>query len=437
MNMGRGHLLSQCFKIGLLGAIGLSTATAHALQPIEVFYEGARTRNFDAREQQVTIEQRDWEADAALGRLLPSFTARGVFQHNQYEAAVTLPGGDGGRLVITPKNQWDAFLQLDVPIIDLSSYHRHQQSKRLAEASKVQSEVVGADITRAVARAYYSFVGASALAVSARHSLQMAEDNFAFVSIRREAGAALELDVERARANVERAKQDVADADLVQITAARNLETLSGASPTPVTNPVEDDLHEEGPLQTWLNAKDTPAQRAARLQIEAATAGERAARSALLPTLSANAQERFTNATGFTGRTSFYTLQAVLQWKLDYGTYATAKAQNFAGQVQQIRTERTQRSEQDAIFDAYQRVATGRSKSAAARAQASAADKAASLALDRYRAGVLTQLDVTQSQRDAFQAQASRIQADADLAYARVVLRTAAGKSPAQPVKAQ
>lgn len=436
MSMGRGHLLSKSFKIVMFATLGLAPARAGALQPIEVFYEGARTQNFDAREQLATSEQRDWEADAALGRLLPSFTARGTYQRNQYETAITLPGS-ADSIVIVPKNQWDGLLQLDVPILDLASYHRHQQSKRLAEASKVQSEVTGAEVTRAVARAYYSFVGSSALAVSARHSLQMAEENLAFVSIRREAGAALELDVERARANVERAKQDVADADLLQITAARNLETISGASPMPVNDFVEDDLHDEGALQPWLDAKSTPTQRAQRLLNEAAVAGERAAKSSLLPTLSANAQERFTNATGFSGRSSVYVLQAVLQWKLDYGTYATAKAQNFANQVQQIRNERAQRGEQDAIFDAYQRVATGLSKSASARAQARAAEKAAELANDRYRAGVLTQLDVTQSQRDAFQAQASRIQADADLAYARVALRTAAGKSPATTVKAK
>ena len=436
MSMSRRHLLSRYFTIAVFGLIGLSSGAAHALQPIEFFYERARSHSFDAREQLATSEQRDWEADAALGRLLPAFTARGTFQRNQYETALTLPG-NGGSLVITPKNQWDGLLQVDVPIVDLASYHRHAQAKRLAEAAKVQSEVVGAEVTRAVARAYYSFVGASALVGSARHSLQMAEDNLAFVTTRHEVGAALELDVERARSNLERAKQDAADAGLLQLTAARNLETLSGASPTPVGNLIEDDLHEEGALQAWLDTKSTPSERAQRLLNEAAVAGEHAANSALLPTLTANAQERFTNATGFSGHSTVLTLQAVLQWKLDYGSYATAQAQSVAGELQQIRTQRSRRSEQDAIFDAYQHVATGLSKSAAARAQSSAADKAAALASDRYRAGVLTQLDVTQSQRDAFQAQASRIQADADLAYARVVLRTAAGKPPLATVKAQ
>jgi len=56
--------------------------------------------------------------------------------------------------------------------------------------------------------------------------------------------------------------------------------------------------------------------------------------------------------------------------------------------------------------------------------------RAEELAMARYQAGALTQLDVTQAQRDAFQAQASRIQADADLLYSRVLLRLTAGKPP-------
>ena len=149
-----------------------------------------------------------------------------------------------------------------------------------------------------------------------------------------------------------------------------------------------------------------------------------------MPTLSANAQERITNATGFTGRTSAYTMQGMLSWRLDYSAYSTAQAQASAADVQKVRAERARRGVEDDIFDAWERVRTGIVKSASARAQAEAALRAEELALARYQSGALTQLDVTQSQRDAFQAQASRIQADADLLYSRVVLRLAAGKSP-------
>jgi outer membrane protein TolC len=63
------------------------------------------------------------------------------------------------------------------------------------------------------------------------------------------------------------------------------------------------------------------------------------------------------------------------------------------------------------------------------RIQAQVSVHAADLAQDRYRAGVATQLDLLQAQRDAFAAEVSRIQADADLINARAQLRIAAGRS--------
>jgi outer membrane protein TolC len=62
--------------------------------------------------------------------------------------------------------------------------------------------------------------------------------------------------------------------------------------------------------------------------------------------------------------------------------------------------------------------------------QQKAASRAADLAVERYGAGAATQLDVTTAQRDAFLADAARIQADAELAAARIVLRLAAGHVP-------
>jgi outer membrane protein TolC len=197
---------------------------------------------------------------------------------------------------------------------------------------------------------------------------------------------------------------------------------------SPVDAYPEDGLNPEAPLEAWLGVKDTPADKLAPKALEVAEAGRKASNYALLPVLSANAQERFTNATGFAGKVASYAIQGVLSWKLDYGTYATPDVQQRAIELQQLRTERTRRELEDAIFEAYQRVQSGIVKSTAARAQVAAANQAASLALDRYQAGAATQIDVTQNQRDAFSASAAQIQADADLAYARALLRINAGR---------
>lgn len=415
---------------------------AAATQPLGVFLEHAEKQSFDARESRAIEQQRSAEADGALGRLLPSLTARGVYTHNQYEAAVTLPNG-GGSVVITPQNQLDAFWQLDVPILDLANYHRYHSATALKEAAGAQREAVVIDVARSVARAYYQFQGASALVRSADSSISAAEANLKLVDERRSAGAATDLDHERAAASLARAQQDAADAALAVSLSGRALETLSGLSPQPADTFPEDQLQTETPLDGWLaRAKHTPAVRAVRHQTEAALESRKAAGRSLLPTLSGSAQERVTNATGFAGRNASYTLQLVLGWRFDYGLLANRDAQESALSAQTVRLERSERAAEDATYEAFRRIEAGIAKSRAARVQEQAAGRAAELSQVRYEAGVATQLDVTQAQRDAFLASAARIQADSDLAYARAALRlavgvTVTGVAPATPEKTQ
>ena len=83
----------------------------------------------------------------------------------------------------------------------------------------------------------------------------------------------------------------------------------------------------------------------------------------------------------------------------------------------------------DAIHRQWNTVAAGIARSRSARAGREAAVHAAAQAQERYRAGTITQLDLLQAQRDAFTAEVSRIQADADLVNARAQLRLSSGQS--------
>lgn len=403
------------------------TRPALAMQSLDSFLERAKTQSFDAREATATEEQRSAEAGSALGRLTPAFSARGAYTRNQEEVGVQLPGSTQ-RLVITPLNQLDAYLQLDVPLVDLASYHRYKAASAVAASAREQRGATTIDVSRSVARAYYLLQGASALVTSARESLKAAQANLDNVDDRRSAGAATELDHARAAANVSRAEQELADSELGVALAARSLETLSGLAATDPEPLPEDDLRSEGQLTSWLSlASQTPQQRVAQKLGEAAEQNRKAANRVLWPTLAGSAQERISNASGFGGKNANYTLQLVLSWRLDYSAVANSDAQQAALDVQRVRVERTLRAGEDAAFEAFKRVEAGLARSRAARAQAAATTRAAELSLDRYSAGVATQLDVTQDQRDAFLAVASKIQADAELAYSRAALRLATG----------
>lgn len=417
---------------------------AHALQPLETFLEAAHKQNPDVQAADATLRQREAEVGQARGKLLPSLGARGSITHNQFEAIATLPGAPGTpptTLTIIPRNQLDAFFTLDVPLIDLSQYARYGAQKVQVELADAARAVTRRTLDERVIRAYSLLTGATALIRSAEKSVEVADKNRAQVADRVDAGVASELDLARAVASVERARQDVADGELTRVLAARSLETLSRVTPEPVTNFPDDDLHAEAPIVEWTaraGGDVLPERRLAEAEKRFAEAGRDAAKLAFIPVLSAQAQERLTNATGFTGRVGNYTISATLAFRFDFGQLATVDVAKAASENVAARAESTRRNTEDAIVEAWHRITANVAKAKAARAQFTAAERAAVIAQDRYALGAATQLDVTQAQRDAFIADVGRIQSNLDLAQARALLRLVSGQpiiaaSPAQP----
>ncbi|HEY2734562.1 MAG TPA: TolC family protein, partial [Polyangiales bacterium] len=296
-------------------------------------------------------------------------------------------------------------------------------------ATRATEKATQLDVEGSVYRSYYQLVGQEAVLEAAKRSFEVLQKNLEQVQVKVDGGTASELDIQRARAEIARAQGDIASADLAVVTARRQLETASSVSPEPASAFIDDDLHDEQPLDTWLSgANATPRVVSADAAQRAATKNEAAAEAAWYPTLSASAQERVTNATSFTGHAAVYLVQATLAWKFDGTLSPTVRAQDAAAAVNAVRAERAQRVAQDNIYQAWHQVRAAIEKSRAARVQITASQLAAELARDRYSVGAATQLDVLQAQQDAFRAEVSRIQADTDLAYARAALRTSAGR---------
>jgi outer membrane protein TolC len=153
-----------------------------------------------------------------------------------------------------------------------------------------------------------------------------------------------------------------------------------------------------------------------------------AARFALLPSLSAGAQGRLTNATGFVGHQATYVLTATLNWRLDVTSFGTVKSGEAAARLARVREASARQAALDQIHESWSRISNGIAKSHAARAEALASTAAALRARERYREGAGTHFELVQAERDAYSAEVSRIQADADLSYARVALRLNASR---------
>ena len=255
-----------------------------------------------------------------------------------------------------------------------------------------------------------------------RHLLKLARD-------RKEGGTGSELDVQRAVADQAKAEQTVTAAQLGVTNTQRDLYSLSGVIPEPARDFPSDDLHEEEALPTWMGTTNSvPSVMSARASRAAAEHGAHAVKNSLLPTLSGTAEEKLTNATAFVGgHTAVYLLQLTANWRLDTTLFAQNRAQNAAVAAARANEEGARQAAEDAVFRDWQQIHADIDSSRSARAQVAATQLAASLAEDRYQSGVATQLDVLTARQDAFAADVARIQADADLAYARLALRLDAG----------
>ncbi|HYS82416.1 MAG TPA: TolC family protein [Anaeromyxobacteraceae bacterium] len=422
---------------GLSWVALLAAPPALALQPLSTFVAGARRASTDDRVAALTAVQQDAEALAALGRVLPSATARGVYTRNEFESKLTpgqlgAPSGSAlpsGALVIQSANQLDGYFQLDAPIIDAAGWARTAAARANARAARSTAAATILDVEKQVARNYYQLVGAAALHAAGERTLQAAQQNLGLARERHAGGVATELDVYRAASEVERARQSISDAELTFELSRRALRTLSGVAAEGDVSAASDDLQEESSLESWEGRplEAIPSVAASVEQRSTAESTALAAKLAFLPTLSASAQEHLTNAPGFTGHEALWVLNVTAAWKLDVTTYGTLRSQDAAAEIARTREVAARQRALDQVHESWFRVHDGIAKSRAARAEAQAAGAAVSRARERYQQGAGTQLELVQAERDAFSAEVSRIQADADLSYARAGLRLDAG----------
>jgi outer membrane protein TolC len=422
----------------VLAACVLPAHPALALQPVTEFLAHAKAWNPENRAAHATTTQRDAELGISNGNLMPNFSASGTYTRNEYEvttASLIPVGGPTGGLsipnvVIQPQNQLDGNLTLTVPLVNIATWDRRSAAKATlaaARADEINSEIA---VEKSILRDYYTLLGDTAVLLSATKNLEIADHNVKLARDRKESGTSSELDVQRALADRAKADQSVTAAQLELTNTARDLYSLSGLDAEPASGFPEDDLHEEAPLATWTGKTSrVPSVESAAANRAAVEEGARAVKAVALPSLAGTAEEKFTNATAFTGgHSAVYLFQLTASWKLDATLSPQVRAQNAAVAAARANEDRTRQAAEDAVFRDWQQIRADIESARSSRAQVAATKLAASLAEDRYANGVATQLDVLQARQDAFSADVARIQADADLAYARLALRLDSGE---------
>ncbi len=280
-----------------------AAAPVHAQQPLSELLRAAAERSFEARLARAALDEAGGGADQARGRLLPSLSAQVGYTRNQQEVVAEFPAGPGGDLqqaTITAEDQLEASIRLDVPLVDVAAWSRFLGAEQRTEAARARLAQAALSVSATVVQAYYRLVAARALVEVSDRAIATAEQNLRAVEARAAAGVASEVDRHRTRADVARAQQSRAEAELEAALAARQLEQVTGLRPSPARVPLDDALQEEGLIERWLGqVEDTPAVQAADRDVRAAELERDAAWQSMLPVLSAFASERLTNAAGF------------------------------------------------------------------------------------------------------------------------------------------
>jgi outer membrane protein TolC len=432
---------SRPFRIPLFFAVCTSAPhPALALQPVTEFLAHAKTWNPQNRAAQATTAQRNAEVDVSTGNLLPNVSATAFYTRNQYEVTtgslfsstpVTMMAGQTiPNLVIQPQDQFDGNVILTVPIINIVNWDRRAAVKATLDGARADEASTELAVEKSVLRDYYNLLGDEAVLLSATKNLDVAQHHLQLARDRKESGTGSELDIQRALADRAKAEQTVTAAQLGVTNTRRDLYSLTGIKAEAASVFPDDDLHEEGQLESWMSGADkVPSVKSAEASRLSAEAGVRAVNTGWLPTVSGTAEEKFTNATAFAGgHSAFYLLQLTANWKLDTTLAPQIRAQNAAASAARANEEQARHVAEDTVFRDWQQIRADIETARSSRAEVVATQLAASLAEDRYESGVATQLDVLQARQDAFAADVARIQADADLAYARVALRLDAGQ---------
>jgi len=411
-----------------MAVLVLAASPSVALQPLNFFIAAARERNPDTRQARANLAEQDAQVLKALGMQLPGISLKESYERNQYQVFLEVLGST---YLIQPRDQWLGTATLTVPLVDLASFGRIVAARTNAESFARTLDATLLSVEGQTAQDYFQLLADLALVATAQNYLEVSRQNLRLTETKLRAGAATRLDVDRATADVEQQLQQLASANLQVSLASQELESNTSIAPElSTTIELTDDLHAEPDLPAFEgNLSDVPSVVAAAAATRAAQQQAEAARLALVPTLSGNFTEYYTNAPGFEPSRWYWMLGLTASWSFDVTNLANIRSSNASAAATQAKEDKAWLAARDAIRAYWNTVIADIAQSRAARAERDASVHAVAQARVQYQAGTATQLDLLQAQRDAFRAEVTRIQDDANLLNARAQLRLSAGRT--------
>ena len=430
----------------------------------------ARTHNRDLRAARERLAAANAGVEQARAALLPTIAAQGKYTHNYKEvdfdagalAAPTFGLADAIKattnvpaeaaaieivesqakaalaaqptVVIQKQEELDGVLSASVPLVAPPLYYALSAAQHNRDASGAGYQVTEAGVLLGVAQAYFAAAGTDELVVARQDAVKVATETFDVARARVAAELANQVESTRAETALIRAQQDLAEAETARAAAYRALATLLGTREALQVQAAKALPGEPGAFDALVGEARAhrPELAAERATIAAAEANARAGAWRWSPTLSAFANLRGQNYTGFSGDKYAWAVGVQLDWLVFDG--GARDAQRHVAEAQrreaEARLELLADTVSDEVANARGALETKRKGVGAAQRSVELARETLRLVRAQYEAGTARQLDVIQAQDVLVGAEVALAQAHFDVALADLQLRRAAGAFP-------
>jgi outer membrane protein TolC len=408
-------------RIAFVSVCTLMMARSAAAETVDELLAAALRSDPTLQASDARMDAADADVVRARAAALPRLTATGGYTRNQVEAAFTLPG-TADVVTIQKRDQLDATVRAEVPLFDAAAWAGVGAADACRDARQARSDADRESALLAVLTDAWA-VRTAQVALDARQRVVDADRALlARAETRQDVGVGPTLDVLNARAELARAEEDHLAAVAALRAAQRRLAARTGgvdAAPTDLA---------PRPFAS-SDAATPPELRAADLDVVCEEHRLDQTRWGQAPTVSAFAQERLTNAAGFTGRADTWAVGVSASWVAFDGGAAQARNRSASASVAEARATRLDvaRRADDDLAAARDDLEVARAALRGADAQIAAAEESRRVTRERLDQGTATPADVAAAERVVADAVVSGARAAERVALGYEALRRAAG----------
>ena len=369
-------------------------AAAEDVLTMERAMEAAAQNNELALLARQEVLRREAEARLARDRLLPFGELAGTLTRNDTQIQV-------GDRAFT--NLWDysARANLTVPLLRIDEWTARRALQTSTESAQALARWEASTLRVSAGRAYVAALAAQQNLAAANEQVVLAQTSLDQSSALAEAGFLVDADVAQAELQLMQAQNNAVRAQLEHRNALASLAFIMGVPEDEVMNA---DLHAPS-LATGVPVETLASERAQRIALQSAQQLLRSVRQDWVPTLNLVGQYNLQRPSLRAPNGTFWTISLNLNWVfLDMTRRGRREVAEVQAQTAEIDADRLARGNAFERAQAQRTLESTEIQIQTAEQQIEAAEIAQSLVRERFGAGEVTVLEMTQADAAVFTA---------------------------------